>query len=132
MVLGVEPGRFVSLTDPPDSRRAEASACRNEGVWPVLIGDGPEDAGLLLGSPIILPDFPQIAPQSPGDLFDGTEIDEILSLRILTMTDAEKAEAKADARARAILERTEALSHEQFAALHGAWRTPGQPERTGP
>ena len=44
----------------------------------------------MLSSPIILYDYPKIAPESAGDLFDGTEIDEILSLRIQTMSDVEK------------------------------------------
>ena len=80
----------------------------------------------MLASPIILYDYPQIAPESPGDLFDGTEIDEILTLRILTMTDAEKREmAAADTAARALLERTEALTPAQFGRLHGAMRRPG-------
>jgi len=61
----------------------------------------------MLASPIILYDYPQIAPESPGDLFDGTEIDEILALRIMTMTDDEKREMRnTDVRARRILERT--------------------------
>jgi hydrogenase maturation protease len=77
----------------------------------------------MLSSPIILYDYPQIAPESPGDLFDGAEIDEILSLRILTMTDEEKREMRqSDERARKILERTEALPAEQFMKLHGAVR----------
>ena len=55
----------------------------------------------MLSSPIILYDYPQIAPESPGDLFDGAEIDEILSLRILTLTDDEKsAMRRSDERAR--------------------------------
>jgi len=64
----------------------------------------------MLCSPIILYDYPQVAPESAGDLFDSTEIDEILSLRILTLTDDEKAEIReGDDRARGILERTESL-----------------------
>jgi hydrogenase maturation protease len=112
-------GNFISLLDPPDSCRAAAAACRNEGLWPVLVGmEGDRDA--MLASPIILYDYPQIAPESAGDLFDGTEIDEILTLRILAMTDAEKAEMiAADGRARALLERTHALSAADLAALHG-------------
>jgi hydrogenase maturation protease len=92
------------------------------GTWPVLIGEeGQRDT--ILSSPIILYDYPQIAPESPGDLFDGAEIDEILSLRIMTMTDEEKQEMRqSDARARKILERTEALPDEQFMKLHGALR----------
>jgi hypothetical protein len=77
----------------------------------------------MLCSPIILYDYPQIAPESPGELFDGTEIDEILALRILTMTDAEKSEIRSgDDRARRILERTELLPPEHFQKLHGALR----------
>jgi len=122
LILGVDGGAFLSLTDPPDEAAAEAAACVNEGLWPVLVGAA-RDA--VLASPIILPDHPQIAPESPGDLFDGTEIDEILTLRILAMTDAEKAEAAAaDPRARALLARTEALTPEEMARLHGALRSP--------
>ena len=77
----------------------------------------------MLSSPIILYDYPQIAPESPGDLFDGTEIDEILSLRILTMTEEEKSEMRrTDLRAREILERTEGLRPEHFMRLHGVLR----------
>jgi hypothetical protein len=77
----------------------------------------------MLAAPIILYDYPQIAPESAGDLFDGTEIDEILQLRILTMTDAEKLEIRnGDDRTRQILERTEMLPPEHFQKLHGALR----------
>ena len=77
----------------------------------------------MLSSPIILYDYPQISPESPGDLFDGAEIDEILSLRIMTMTEEEKAEMRqSDERARQILERTESLPPEQLMKLHGALR----------
>lgn len=77
----------------------------------------------MLSSPIILYDYPEIAPESPGELFDGTEIDEILTLRILTMTDDEKTEARqTDERVRQILDRTEALPPEDFMKLHGVLR----------
>ena len=87
-------GAFVSLTDPPDALRAAAETCENQGVWPVLVGDRTA-RDTLLSSPIILPDHPQIAPESPGDLFDGGEIDQLLTLSILGLTDAEKAEMRA-------------------------------------
>lgn len=121
-ILYVSGGQFVSLLDPPETMRQAASACGNVGTWPVLVGEeGQTDT--LLSAPIILYDYPQIAPESPGDLFDGTEIDEILALRILTMTDAEKAEVRdSDDRARRILERTEMLPPEHFQKLHGALR----------
>lgn len=121
-ILHVERGRFISAIDPPERFEAFAAQCRNIGTWPVLAGEeGQTD--LMLSSPIILYDYPQIAPESPGDLCDGLEIDEILALRILTMTDAEKLEVRnGDDRARLILERTEMLPPEHFQKLHGALR----------
>jgi hypothetical protein len=121
-VLRAEGGEFVSLTDPPDELRAAAEACRNDGVWPVLVGE-PGERSTLLASPIILEDHPRIAPESPGDLFDGGEIDQLLVLNILSLTEEEKAEMRdSDPRAREILERTEALTDEQLMRLHGAIR----------
>jgi hydrogenase maturation protease len=121
-ILGVQQGRFVSAVDPPESLRELSAGCKNIGTWPVLVGEQGQ-RGTMLSSPIILYDYPQIAPQSSGDLFDGTEIDEILSLRIMTMTDEEKREMRhSDERARQILERTETLPAEQWMKLHGALR----------
>jgi hypothetical protein len=121
-VLRTEGGRFVSLTDPPAELRDEAEACRNEGTWPVLVGER-WDPSMVLSSPIILEDYPRVAPESPGDLFDGGEIDQLLTLSILSMTEDEKREMRAtDPRAREILERTEGLSPEDLMRLHGAIR----------
>ena len=89
VVLGVSDGEFVSLLEPPEGLQEIVVQCQNVGAFPVLVGN-PGDRDTLLASPIILYDYPQIAPESAGDLFDGTEIDEILSLRILTLTDDEK------------------------------------------
>ena len=124
-VLGIEDGDFVSLLEPPSELRQAASECRNEGTWPVLAGDaGVRDT--VLSSPIILYDYPAIAPESPGDLFDGTEIDEILTLRLLTMSDQEKQEAcRIDEHGRRILQRAELLDAEQFSKLHGTFRGVG-------
>ncbi|MGA2427755.1 MAG: hypothetical protein ABSH13_04565 [Candidatus Acidiferrum sp.] len=121
-ILELRDGEFVSLVDPPESCREFAKECQNVGTWPVLVGEeGQRDT--MLSSPIILYDYPQIAPESPGDLFDGAEIDEILSLRIMTMTEEEKREMRqSDERARQILERTETMPEEQFMKLHGALR----------
>lgn len=122
VVLRVEGGRFVSLTDSPERYRSLAASCQNVGVWPVLVGpEGSDDC--MLASPIILSDHPQIAPESAGDFFDGTEIDEILALRVLTLTDEEKAEARrTDHRAREIVDRAESLAPDDWARLHGAVR----------
>jgi hypothetical protein len=114
-VLRTTSGRFVSQADPPDHLRAAASACRQDGLWPVLVADD-----VVLASPIILEDRPRIAPESPGDLFDGGEIDQMLVLNLLAMTDEERdAMRAADPRTREILERTEALTPEQLMLLHG-------------
>jgi NADH ubiquinone oxidoreductase, 20 Kd subunit len=122
VILGADGGHFVSLFDPPEELRGIAALCRNVGVFPVLVGEeGQRD--IMLSSPIILYDYPQIAPESAGDLFDGTEIDEILSLRIMTMTDEEKLEMRqSDERARQLLERTETLPKEHLMKLHGVLR----------
>lgn len=120
-ILGVEGGEFISPLEPPELQEP-AAQCQHAGVWPVLVGD-PGQRDTLLASPIILYDYPQIAPESAGDLFDGTEIDEILSLRIMTLTDDEKREIRqSDERARQILERTDSMPAEQFMKLHGAVR----------
>jgi hypothetical protein len=121
-LLAVRDGAFLSLLDPPEEYRAAAAACVNVATWPVLAGREGE-LNFILSSPIILYDYPQIAPGSAGDFFDGTEIDEILTLRVLTLSDEEKQEVRAgDDRAREILDRTEALPREAFAKMHGAIR----------
>jgi hypothetical protein len=121
-LLHAEGGAFVSMADAPAELARAAAACRNQGTWPVLVGE-PGDESTILSSPIILEDYPRVAPESPGDLFDGSEIDQLLVLNVLAMTDDEKAEmAASDPRARQILERTEALTPEQLMALHGTIR----------
>ena len=109
LLLGCTGGEFVSMTDPPAGRdrRPELPSAP---VLPVLAGPAGDD-DVVLVSPIVLEDHPTLAAQSPGALFDSTEIDEILTLRMLTMTDEEKAEARAtDPRAAQILDRCEQLS----------------------
>jgi len=124
LVLTVDDGAFISLLDPPAEFQDAAAQCKNLGIYPVLVGkEGDRDT--ILSSPIILYDYPKIAPESPGNLFDGTEIDEILALRILTLTDEEKQEMRdSDERARMILDRVEAHP-EQLANLHGVIRSTG-------
>ena len=121
-LLGVDQGVFLSLLDPPEWAKPAAEACQNLNTWPVLIGDeGRRDA--MLSSPIILYDHPTIAPESPGDLFDATEIDEILTLRTMALTEAEKREARAtDERAAAIIDRVDSMPPELLERLHGAVR----------
>ena len=123
LVLGVDTGHFLSMLDPPEWAKPAVEACRQERLWPVLIGDTSRST-VMLASPIILYDDPAIAPESPGDLFDGTEIDEILTLRTMTLTDEEKREARAtDPRAAAIVDRVDAMPPELLERLHGAIRS---------
>jgi hypothetical protein len=121
-ILGSGNGKFISLLDPPARFNDAVAACTNIGAWPVLAGD--EDArDIVLSSPIILYDHPQVAAESPGDLYDATETDELLTLCIMALTDEEKREAAmSDDRARMILERTETLPPEQLLKMHGAVR----------
>jgi hypothetical protein len=122
MTLRVSAGEFISMTDPPREWQALARTCENIKTGPVLVG-AEGDRHLMLSSPIILSDYPEIAPESQGDLFDGTEIDQLLLLNVLTMTDEEKDEMRAtDPRARAILERSESLTSDDFMQLHGRIR----------
>ena len=124
-ILRARDGQFISLADPPPELRAAAAECQNVGTWPVPVGEAP-DASTMLSSPIILEDYPRVAPESPGDLFDGGEIDQLLILNILAMTDEEKAEMRAsDPRAAEIIDRTEALSEEELMRLHGTIREVG-------
>jgi|SRR5690606_6607569 len=115
-------GEFVSLLEPPPSLSQAAAACHNHGTWPVLVGK-PGERHTILSSPIILYDYPQVAPESPGDLFDATEIDKLLTLSVLSLTDAEREEARAtDPRVRELIDRCAALGPEQLDRLHGALR----------
>jgi hypothetical protein len=122
MLMHALSGEFISILDPPAHLQAAAETCRNQGTWPVLVGEeGTRDK--ILSSPIILYDYPKVAPESKGPFFDGAEIDEILALRVLTLTDDEKREMMAaDPRTRAMLERCEAMNGADFATLHGALR----------
>ena len=138
LLIGAPGARFLSLTDPPEWATAAVAQCENAGTWPVLAGP-PDCRDLLLSSPVILYDHPEVAAESAGDLFDATEIDEILTLRTLALTDAEKREARStDSRAADLLDRLDHLPPEMLDRMHGAIRylrsVPGQapaPEDAG-
>jgi len=127
LLLAVRGGAFVSLLDPPAWASEAAAACASVRTYPVLAGD-PGCRDTVLSAPIILYDHPQIAPESPGDLFDATEIDEILTLRTMLLTDEVKREVRAtDERAAAILDRIDGLTPEQLGRLHGVIREASTP-----
>lgn len=132
LILRAHGGGFVSLLEPPEHAVAAAARCRQRRCWPVLAG-ARGSADTVLGAPIILYDYPEVAEQSPGALFDSTEIDEILTLRVMTMTEQEKAEARAtDPRAREIIERCDSMSAADLQQLHGLLRDPHAAARPGP
>jgi hypothetical protein len=124
LIAVAEEAEFVSLLEPPDDAREAAATCTQRRCWPVLAG-APGQTDVVLASPIILYDYPEVAEQSAGALFDSTEIDEILTLRVMTLTDEEKAAARAtDPRAAEIIDRCDSMSPEQMQALHGILRDP--------
>ncbi|WP_373143141.1 hypothetical protein [Mycobacterium marinum] len=124
MIAEVIGGQFVSLLEPAPAAADAVSRCTQHRCFPVLAGP-PGTQDLLLISPIILYDHPEVAEQSNTALYDCTEIDEILTLRVMTMTDEEKAQARAtDPRAAQIIDQCDAMSPEAMARLHGVLRDP--------
>jgi hypothetical protein len=121
MLLSVQNAEFISLFDPPAEFAEAASFCKNIGNFPVLIGNQNE-RDMLLCSPILLYDYPQVAPESAGDFFDATEMDEMLTLRIMTLTAEEKNEMRTNNHARNLLLRTEQTAREQLMKTHGTIR----------
>ncbi len=127
VILQVRDAAFVSLLEPPEEASAAAGRCSQSRCWPVLAGPA-GSSDVVLGAPIILYDHPEVAEQSRGALFDSTEIDEILSLRVMTMTDDEKAQARAtDPLAAAIIDRCDGMSATDLQQLHGILRDPHGP-----
>ncbi len=115
-------GAFVSAADPPARLAEHVRACANAGTWPVLAG-AQGDRTAMLSAPIILEDHPRIAPESPGDMFDGGEIDQLLILNVLALSEEEKGEMRdSDPRARALLERCCGMGAEELMGLHGTIR----------
>jgi hypothetical protein len=131
-LLALNDGAFLSLLDPPEWARPFVAECRNDGTFPVLANQAGTPARLLLSSPIILYDHPTTAPESPSDLFDATEIDEILTLRTLTLTDEEKRLARStDPRTAGIIDHVDQLPPEILARLHGVIRQLGTTQELG-
>jgi hypothetical protein len=108
-LLTLDGGRFVSPL--------EAKGAESVNTYPVLATDG-DDA--LLGAAIVLPDHPRLAPESRGDLFDGTEIEEALLLHVLALSDDERAEiARQDPAVRDMVTHAATATPQDIVALHG-------------
>ena len=109
--------RFASPVAPGPGAAAAVAACDHVNIFPVLAGAADDT---VLGATIVLPDHPQIAPESHGDLFDATEIEEALLLHVLALSDAERAAiAEQDPKVRAMLARADAAGPEEIARLRG-------------
>jgi hypothetical protein len=109
-ILQLSLGRFVSPLD-------AGAACQSVNTWPVLAT--PEDDALL-GAAIVLPDHPQLAPESRANLFDGTEIEEALLLHVQALSDGEREEiARQDPAVVEMLERADAAARGDIMSLHG-------------
>ena len=122
IVLHASGAEFASEIDPPPALREPVGDCVNVGSWPVLVGKEP-DRHTMLASPIILYDYPSVAPESSGDFFDAAEIDQLLVLSVLSMTDEEQARMReTDPRAREILDRCRSMSADEMLRLHGVTR----------
>ncbi|HZZ97246.1 MAG TPA: hypothetical protein VFE19_09530 [Jatrophihabitantaceae bacterium] len=123
LLIEVSGGAFVSLIDPPEWARGYAAECSQIGAFPVLAGP-PGDRRLMLASPIILYDHPQVAPESSSQFCDSTEMDEMLTLRTLTLTDDEKRQVRgSDPRGAALVDEIDALGPAVLERLHGAIRS---------
>ena len=117
VIAQIGAGRFLSPVAPPEHGAAAVMACHSINTFPVLASDS-DDA--VLGAAIVLPDHPQIAPESRGDLFDATEIEEALLLHVLALSDGERDElAHQDPAVKAMLERAVSATPEDIKRLHG-------------
>ena len=116
-LVEVEGGRFVSPLERQGAEGEAALASEPVNTFPVLLGD--RDAAVL-GAAIMLPDHPELAPESLGNLFDNTEIEEALLLHVHALTDDERREIGGqDSAVREMIERAEATTGDDILGLHG-------------
>ena len=107
---------FISHQNPGEKWEAAIAGCENINTWPILID---ESNTTLLSSPIILYDYPQINPQSSGDLFDSTEIEEALLLHVTLLSDDEKQRiAQSDEKLQAMLNKVSQVTPEELINFH--------------
>jgi len=108
LIVRIRDGRFLSPLE---------AGGESVNTYPVLASDRDDT---VLGTTIVLPDHPQIAPESRGGLFDSTEIEEALLLHVAALSDAERDEIEgADPAVRDMVARAAAATPEDIMALHG-------------
>jgi len=116
-IFEIENGEFISIIEPPEEFQKYSQTLENINCFPVLVGDKKRNS--ILSAPIILYDFPEAAESSFDNFFDGLEIDELMVMNILALTDKEKEEIKkTDDKTRKILEKIENASAEDLLKLH--------------
>jgi hypothetical protein len=107
-VVRVSGGRFVSPLERP---------CDSVNTFPVIATAADN---VVVGAAIVLPDHPEIAPESRGSLFDSTEIEEALLLHVQALSDSERREIeRQDPAVREMIARAAAATPEEIVALHG-------------
>ena len=120
LILRAQNGEFLSLTEMDGDIKKIAKGCNNVNMWPVL---ATKENDVMLSSPIILYDYPEIAPESTGDFFDSTEIEEYLLLHIAMLSDEEKEKfSQGDERLRAAFENAKKIGQDEMLKLHGTFR----------
>ncbi|KJE24229.1 hypothetical protein FF36_01304 [Frankia torreyi] len=62
VILGIDRGRFVSLSAPPAWAAAVARDCVNDGLWPAVVGGPGGDPTAVLLAPVRIPDDPGPRP----------------------------------------------------------------------
>ena len=121
-IFQAENARFISQLEPPHEFVELTKSLQNIGVFPVLIGDKFKQNNVL-ASPIILYDFPEASEKSFDNFFDGLEIDELMILNIMALTDEEKRQiAETDERTRQIIEKINSATPEDLLRLHASLR----------
>ncbi len=130
-LLEVKAGKFVSPLEREGPEGEAALASEPVNTFPVLLGD---DDATILGAAIVLPDHPELAPESLGSLFDNTEIEEALLLHVHALTDDERREiSEQDPAVREMVERAESTTGDQIMSLHGRliYTEPDEQESNG-
>jgi hypothetical protein len=116
-LLEVDGGSFVSPLEREGAEGDAALVSEPVNTFPVLLG---ENDLAVLGAAIVLPDHPELAPESLGSLFDNTEIEEALLLHVHALSDEEREQISSqDPAVQEMIERAASTTSEDIMNLHG-------------
>ncbi|MFN2612225.1 MAG: hypothetical protein ABR536_02520 [Solirubrobacterales bacterium] len=117
MVEVDDSARFISPLERDGEAGAAVEASDSFNTFPVLVGK--EDRAVL-GAAIVVPEHPELAPESLGNLFDNTEIEEALLLHVQVLSDDEREQiSEQDPAVREMIERAEKTTNDEMMSLHG-------------